>query len=191
MRPSLSLSLSLLSLSSSLTRFVQQGLGTCSAWGVLVSLALSLVGQSKNINYVVARSFHGLVAPLVGMRFTVEGEEYLSETKPAVVIGNHQTMIDILCTLPPPLLPSPPAALLTPQLTDLGRIFPRGASIMAKKELQYTPLLGQFMTLSNAVFVNRSKRADAVAVFAKVAQTMREKVVSVSFGGMLALLRWG
>lgn len=61
---------------------------------------------------------------------------------------------------------------------DLGRIFPKGCSIMAKKELQYTPLLGQFMTLSNAVFVNRSRRADAVAVFAKVATTMKEKIVS-------------
>lgn len=50
---------------------------------------------------------------------------------------------------------------------------------MAKKELQYTPLLGQFMTLSNAVFVNRSRRADAVAVFAKVAETMKKKVVSL------------
>lgn len=48
---------------------------------------------------------------------------------------------------------------------------------MAKKELQYAPLLGQFMTLSNAVFVNRSRRQDAVAVFAKVASTMKDKVV--------------
>lgn len=51
---------------------------------------------------------------------------------------------------------------------------------MAKKELQYTPLLGQFMTLSNAVFVNRSKRVDAVKVFAKVATTMKERVVRPS-----------
>lgn len=76
------------------------GLGTASAWGVIVSIALSLVGKSHDINYVVARSFHGCVAPLVGMSFTVEGEEYL-DTKPAVVIGNHQTMIDILCEYSP------------------------------------------------------------------------------------------
>lgn len=60
----------------------------------------------------------------------------------------------------------------------MGRIFPKGCSVMAKKELQYTPLLGQFMTLSNAVFINRSKRTDAVATFAKVAQTMKKKAVS-------------
>ena len=40
------------------------------------------------------------------------------------------------------------------------------------------PLLGQWMTLSNAVFVNRSKRETAVAMMAKVATTMRDKAVS-------------
>ena len=186
------------------------GLGTASVWGVLVSLAMSVIpGQSKNINWVVARSFHGLVAPWVGFNFTVKGEQHL-DTTPAIVIGNHQTMIDILCqsSLPPPSISSFHAAnshQLTPDFTlsfpslystpttlrhydydydaddaDLGRIFPKGCSIMAKKELQYTPLLGQFMTLSNAVFVNRSRRADAVAVFAKVATTMKEKIVSPS-----------
>lgn len=79
------------------------GLGTASVWGVLVSLGLSLwPGQSKNINWVVARSFHLLVAPLVGFNFHVEGEHHLVDTRPAVVIGNHQTMIDILCTSPAP-----------------------------------------------------------------------------------------
>jgi 1-acyl-sn-glycerol-3-phosphate acyltransferase len=65
---------------------------------------MSLVGRSKDINYVVARTFHALVAPLVGWRFTVEGQEHLDNNKPAVVLGNHQTMIDILCTFRPPVL---------------------------------------------------------------------------------------
>lgn len=123
---------------------------------MVVSIALSLVGQRSNVNYVVARSFYAMVSPFLGMTFTVEGKEHLEE-RPAVVIGNHQTMVDILY---------------------LGRVMPKGCSIMAKKELQWTPLLGQFMTLSNAVFINRTKRQDAVAAFAKVAQTMKAKTVS-------------
>lgn len=120
------------------------------------------------------------MAPLVGMKFTVEGEEHLN-TKPAVVIGNHQTMLDILC--PSPRSPTlshigvaDPVGRFFGDL-DLGKVFPKGCSIMAKKELQWTPLLGQFMTLSQAVFVNRSRRADAVAIFSKVAATMKAKVV--------------
>ncbi|GAA5894261.1 1-acylglycerol-3-phosphate O-acyltransferase SLC1 [Sporobolomyces salmoneus] len=134
------------------------GLAANSAWGVVVSVAMSLVGKSMNINWVVARSFRMSTAPLCGVTFKVEGQQHLDENRPAVLVGNHQTMLDILY---------------------LGAVFPKGASIMAKKELQWMPLLGQFMTLSNAVFVNRSKRADAVAIFAKVAQTMKKKSLSL------------
>lgn len=173
------------------------GLAVCSSWGVLVSVGMSLLGKSRDINWVVARSFWGLVAPLVGVRFRVEGEENL-ENGPYIALGNHQTMVDILCQFPSlPSSPSHPGAnchltslssfrlsfrrlFAYPTKTDLGRIFPKGCTIMAKKELQWTPLLGQFMTLSHAVFVNRSKRSDAVAVFAKVAETMQKKKVGIT-----------
>lgn len=74
------------------------GLAANSAWGVIVSIALSLVGKSMNINWVVARSFRLSTAPLCGVTFKVEGKEHLEEARPAVLVGNHQTMIDILCT---------------------------------------------------------------------------------------------
>lgn len=83
------------------------GIATASFWGMIVSVVMSCVGKSKDINWVVARSFHAVVAPLVGIRFTVEGEEHLDEARPAVVIGNHQTMLDILCQSSPPLPPFP------------------------------------------------------------------------------------
>jgi len=71
---------------------------------------MSLIGRSKDINYIVARTFYAIVAPLVGWRMTVEGQEHLDNNQPAVVLGNHQTMIDILCRA------SPPAPLHQPQL---------------------------------------------------------------------------
>ena len=85
-----------------MSRYNPAGLAATSAWGVFVSIGLSLVGKSKNINNVVARSFYYLCGPLCGIRFTVEGEQYLEEAqyKPAVLLGNHQTMVDILCTFP-------------------------------------------------------------------------------------------
>ncbi|KWU41936.1 acyltransferase-domain-containing protein, partial [Rhodotorula sp. JG-1b] len=133
-------------------------LGANSFWGVCVSIAMSLVGRGKDINYVVARSFETSTAPLVGVTLRVEGRHHLEENRPAVLVGNHQTMIDILY---------------------LGAVFPKGTAIMAKRELLYTPLLGQFMYLSKAVFVNRAKREDAVKVFAKVASEMKRKSLSL------------
>ncbi|KAJ9477277.1 1-acyl-sn-glycerol-3-phosphate acyltransferase [Pseudozyma hubeiensis] len=135
------------------------GLATCSVWGIFVSIFLSLVpGQRLNINKVVARSFWRLTAPLVGIRFIVEGEEHFASATPAVVVGNHQTAMDILY---------------------LGRIFPKSASIMAKKELQFAPLLGQFMKLSGAVFINRKNLKDSIKAFSEVGKTMNDKKLSL------------
>ncbi|SPO31987.1 related to SLC1 - 1-acyl-sn-gylcerol-3-phosphate acyltransferase [Ustilago trichophora] len=135
------------------------GMGICSVWGIFVSLLLTLIpGQRLNINKVVARSFYRLTSPLVGIRFIVEGEEHFSSTSPAVLVGNHQTAMDILY---------------------LGRIFPGHASIMAKKELQFAPLLGQFMSLSGAVFINRKNLKDSIKAFQQVGQTMNRKKLSL------------
>ncbi|ETS61557.1 hypothetical protein PaG_04308 [Moesziomyces aphidis] len=135
------------------------GLGICSFWGIVVSIVMSLIpGQRLNINRVVARSFWRLVSPLVGVRFIVEGEEHFDQARPAVVVGNHQTAMDILY---------------------LGRIFPGHASIMAKKELQFAPLLGQFMTLSGAVFINRKNLKDSIKAFKQVGDTMNKNKLSL------------
>jgi lysophosphatidate acyltransferase len=70
-------------------------LGVCSAWGVVVSIGMSLAGERYNVNYVVARSFYLLAGSLLDIKFEVEGEEHL-HTRPAVLVGNHQSMLDIL-----------------------------------------------------------------------------------------------
>jgi len=58
------------------------------------------------------------------------------------------------------------------------RILPKRCSIMAKKELQWAPLLGQFMTLSGAVFVDRSNNKDAVKSLAAAGEDMKSKQVN-------------
>lgn len=116
-------------------------------------------GQKLNINYVVARTFYYLCGTLTGIRFQVTGEENFAKAQPAVLVGNHQTSIDILY---------------------LGRIFPRLASIMAKQELKLAPLLGQYMLLSGAVFIDRKNRNDAVKAFNQVGSEMKRQKVRTS-----------
>ncbi|KAI0036711.1 hypothetical protein K488DRAFT_67345 [Vararia minispora EC-137] len=129
----------------------------CSVWGVIVSIALAAVGQRFNVNWVIARSFYALAGRVLDIRFVVQGEEHLN-TRPAVLVGNHQSMVDILY---------------------LGRIFPMRASIMAKKELQWMPFLGQFLTASGAVFVDRGNNAKAVRSLAAAGETMRSRGTSL------------
>ena len=70
-------------------------LGLCSMWGILAAIGMNLVGETYNVNYVVARSFYALVSRVLGIKIIVEGEEYL-DTRPAILVGNHQSMLDII-----------------------------------------------------------------------------------------------
>ncbi|KZT29369.1 1-acylglycerol-3-phosphate O [Neolentinus lepideus HHB14362 ss-1] len=132
-------------------------LGICSVWGAMVAVGMSLAGRRFDVNFVTARSFYLLTSRVLGIKFVVEGEEHL-DTRPAVLVGNHQSMLDIIY---------------------LGRIFPKRASIMAKKELQWMPLLGQYMTLSGAVFVDRGNNAKAVQSLMEVGEIMKERHTSL------------
>lgn len=134
------------------------GLAIGSITGVLAGLIVPIVRPSwrKNIQWLVARTFYNLVGPVIGWEFVVEGEESLEPCyrgQSHVLVGNHQSMIDILY---------------------LGRIFPKTCVVMAKKELKYTPLLGQYMALSRAVFVDRHNRATALETFQKVGADMKK-----------------
>jgi len=129
-------------------------LGVFSLWGFILSIVLSPIGQGPNINYLVARSFYYATSPLIGIRFKVEGEEYLTDTHPSVVVGNHQSMLDILY---------------------LGRIFPTRSSILAKKSLRYMPLLGQYMSLSHTLFIDRKDPASAITSLSAAGKEMKRK----------------
>ncbi|TNY18334.1 1-acyl-sn-gylcerol-3-phosphate acyltransferase [Rhodotorula diobovata] len=134
------------------------GAASASAWGVASSLVMACLGRREDIQWLVARFFLHTTAPLLGVRFRVEGADKLETTHPAVLVGNHQTMLDLLY---------------------LGAIFPQRTTIMAKRELQWVPILGQFMTLAKAIFVNRVKREDAIRVFDQVAKEMKRRSLSL------------
>lgn len=70
-------------------------LGVCSAWGVVCAVGMSLIGRRLDVFFVVARSFYALASRAVDIKLVVEGAEYL-DTHPAVLVGNHQSMLDIL-----------------------------------------------------------------------------------------------
>jgi lysophosphatidate acyltransferase len=134
-------------------------LGICSFIGLVTSIVMNFIpSQRLNNNFLVARCFYLIAGSLTGVRFTVEGEENFEKARPSVLVGNHQSSMDILY---------------------LGRIFPKVASIMAKQELKYAPLLGQWMYLSGAVFIDRKNRGDAVKTFDQVGAAMKKDKLSL------------
>jgi phosphatidylinositol glycan class A protein len=127
----------------------------------LEAIVLALIGKRFNVDFYVARTFYYLCSPIIGWYIDMEGEEHLlnlQATGPAVILGNHQSMVDILY---------------------LGRMFPKRAAIMAKKELKWLPGLGTFMMLSGSVFLDRKNNKSAVAMMNAAGDEMKRKKISV------------
>lgn len=125
----------------------------CATYGVLASVALRIFGYHRLAQWATARSFDLVMRYTTGVRFViVEGEEYLTSRRPMVIVGNHQTELDVLF---------------------LGRIFPKYCSVTAKKSLARVPLLGWFMSLSGTVFIDRVDRSQAMKAFEGAAREMR------------------
>ncbi|CCE83162.1 Piso0_003734 [Millerozyma farinosa CBS 7064] len=104
-------------------------------YGVIASIILKLLGKNEYSQYTVARAFYYPFSWLSGVKITIKNEERLHQ-RPAVVISNHQSALDLLM---------------------LARIFQVGYTVTAKKALMYVPVLGWFMSASGTFFLDRSK----------------------------------
>ncbi|CAM9015819.1 hypothetical protein WICANDRAFT_60570 [Wickerhamomyces anomalus NRRL Y-366-8] len=128
-------------------------LGGCALYGVLASIALTLVGKRHLAQWTTARVFYYTFSSLLGIRIKLINGERLDKL-PAILISNHQSALDILI---------------------LGRIFPKGCVVTSKKSLKYVPFLGWFMALSGTFFLDRSNREKSVKTLNKALANLKEK----------------
>ncbi|KAJ3828667.1 hypothetical protein F5880DRAFT_1472127 [Lentinula raphanica] len=129
---------------------------TIATWGIVVAATMSVTGYRYDVNWVIARTFYAVAGAVMDIKVEVEGEEHML-TRPAVLLSNHQTMLDILF---------------------VGRMMPKRTSILSKKSLQYTPL-GPFMIMSGAVFIDRGNNARAVRSLEAAGQLMKDRKISI------------
>ena len=132
----------------------------CATYGVLASIFLRILGYHRLAQWTTARAFALTMRYATGITFKItEGDRrLLDEKRPVVIIGNHQTELDVLF---------------------LGQMFPRYCSVTAKKSLRNVPFLGWFMALSGTVFIDRVDRSQAMKAFEGAAKEMKEHKQSV------------
>ncbi|KAI8337669.1 hypothetical protein BC941DRAFT_461220 [Chlamydoabsidia padenii] len=133
--------------------------GATAAYGMVASLTLPLVGKTGLINWSVGRIYYYVCGLLLGISTTIEGKEYLDPALgPAVYVCNHQSNMDVFF---------------------MASVFPKNTSVVAKKALKYYPILGWFMTLSKAIFLDRKNRESAVKEARQAAEDIHKKKTSV------------
>ncbi|KAL8894698.1 MAG: hypothetical protein Q9192_004112 [Flavoplaca navasiana] len=126
----------------------------CAIYGVLISLTLRLLSSHRLAQHLTARAFALTMRYTTGVTFHIDppsSEKYLSDSRPCVIVGNHQSSLDVLL---------------------LARIFPPYCSVTAKSSLKKVPFLGWFMALSGTVFIDRRNSQSARQAFSGAAAEM-------------------
>ena len=130
----------------------------CAVYGILASLALRLVGGQRMAQWATSQAFRHTMSLATNVHFdVVAGEAHLA-TRPAVLVGNHQTELDVLL---------------------LAAVWPKYCSVTAKKSLRHMPFLGWFMELSGTVFLDRANSGEARKAFARAAEEIAHDRQSV------------
>lgn len=62
---------------------------------IFIATVMAIAGKKYDVNSVVASTFYYIASRALNITIEVEGEEHL-ETRPAVMVGNHQSMLDII-----------------------------------------------------------------------------------------------
>ncbi|RYP77972.1 hypothetical protein DL771_000831 [Monosporascus sp. 5C6A] len=131
----------------------------CAIYGIFAVVVLRILGKQQSSQWAAGRAFKYVMGMTTGVKFEVHDPKGILDTvRPAVFIGNHQTELDLLM---------------------LGCMFPKYCSVTAKKSLKNIPFLGQFITLSGTVLIDRQNSKDARAAMAGAATLMTTRKQSV------------
>ncbi|RYP81530.1 hypothetical protein DL769_001938 [Monosporascus sp. CRB-8-3] len=131
----------------------------CAIYGIFACVVLRILGEQQSSQWAAGRAFKYVMGMTTGVKFEVHDPKGILDTvRPAVFIGNHQTELDLLM---------------------LGCMFPKYCSVTAKKSLKNIPFLGQFMSLSGTVLIDRQNSKDARAAMAGAATLMTTHKQSV------------
>jgi 1-acyl-sn-glycerol-3-phosphate acyltransferase len=115
-----------------------------------LALLLSLFDRTGEYQHWCARTWCRMIAFTVGMRVSIDGIEQLPRHTPAVVLANHQSLLDI---------------------PVLFAFLPFQFRILAKRELFRLPFLGWFLWRAGHIPVDRGNRnatPDMIAAARKV-----------------------
>ena len=124
--------------------------------GFGAGLALGALNGSKRDGIDLGTTLAGeLGAALAGVRLDVQGAEHLAAARPAVVLFNHQSQLDVLI---------------------LAKLLRGGFTGVAKKEAANVPGFGLMFRLMDVAFVDRADPAKARAALEPAVERLREGI---------------
>ena len=129
----------------------------CSLLGILW---LIVRPGNRQTLYVFGKVFCRVFVQAVGCRVLVEHEERIEESRPCVIVANHQSFVDV---------------------ATFGSFFPRRTVSAGKREIGRIPFFGWFYRLSGNLIIDRENARSALDSLAAAAETIRKEKISVWF----------
>jgi 1-acyl-sn-glycerol-3-phosphate acyltransferase len=132
-------------------------LALCSAAGIVWLL---FSPGNRQALYVFGLVFCRSLARLMGWRVEVENREGLEAFRPCVIVGNHQSFLDVV---------------------TFGSVFPRRTVSAGKREIGKIPVFGWFYKLSGNLIIDRGDARQALGSLDAAAAAMRDEKIAVWF----------
>ncbi|HTD52864.1 MAG TPA: lysophospholipid acyltransferase family protein [Thermoanaerobaculia bacterium] len=129
----------------------------CSAAGIVWLL---LQRGNRQTLYVYGKVFCRGLARMMGWSIEVGDRERLEAFRPCVIVGNHQSFLDVV---------------------TFGAVFPRRTVSAGKREIGRIPIFGWFYRLSGNLIIDRAHARSALESLEQAARTMREEKIAVWF----------
>jgi 1-acyl-sn-glycerol-3-phosphate acyltransferase len=129
----------------------------CSAAGIVWLL---LQRGNRQTLYVYGRVFCRGLVRMMGWSIEVENRERLEAFRPCVIVGNHQSFLDVV---------------------TFGAVFPRRTVSAGKREIGRIPIFGWFYRLSGNLIIDRAHARSALESLEQAGRTMAEEKIAVWF----------
>ncbi|NXD96419.1 PLCB acyltransferase, partial [Chaetorhynchus papuensis] len=118
----------------------------------LAAVACLLINGGRTVkNMRIIRAVVRTFKYFFGLRFEVKGLENFKVEGPAIIVSNHQSILDMM---------------------GLMEVLPDNCVQVGKKELMYTGTVGLITYLGGVIFINRKSTSSAKMVMSEVAKTM-------------------
>ena len=121
-------------------------------------VALFRYGDPK-LNQIFTKPFGKFAQAIVGIKLQILNEDRLQLARPAVVIGNHQTGLD---------------------LGLISWACPEGSVIVAKKQIKSIPIFGWFFGAAGNLYIDRSKPIEAKRQMTEMIETLKKKNLNLA-----------
>jgi 1-acyl-sn-glycerol-3-phosphate acyltransferase len=133
-------------------------------WFVLCSTAgivwLLFAPGNRQTLYVFGLVFCRGLTRMMGWRVEVENRERLEAFRPCVIVGNHQSFLDVV---------------------TFGSVFPRRTVSAGKREIGKIPVFGWFYKLSGNLIIDRGDARQARGSLDAAAAAMQDEKIAVWF----------